>query len=529
MVDSTSPAAPRQSTRIERLGLLTGVAILLALTLAGSWRHSLWLDEAYTAAAVEHLGVSLSQTRGTMPLYYAAMWLWGQVSLAPLWLRIPSLAASVATIVGVQAVGRRFLPSSAVALVPVLLVLIPMFQVKAVEARPYAIWTLLVVICWYLVLRMGEVGVPSASGRRYLRLFTVLSLLGPLVHGLFICQLLAVVAFALMDRRLGITPRALVPAVVGCGLVTLALTAAAGESVAGAAADGAIAPLLVESFFGTSRLGALTIGVLGFVGLAVAIGAIRRGAVSHWIPLVWASLPLSMLLALAASRGLFYPRYLAPSAPAVALLGASGAACVVGQLHGRVGRWSRGRHGGDQVESLHGSTSPEVRSRQGSLGAPWLVVGIMAALGVGGLLLGPSRPRGEVLENWDAAAAYVAVHARPGDGLVFDYWDSASWQYRMQFRVPFAVAWSALDDPPTLAAIARPGQLGSTRRTYDVVPDPWIVESATRHSRVWVVGYRESWSEGISGSRAFLTSFEPVGSRSFDSEIRVELFRRRPR
>jgi hypothetical protein len=59
----------------ERLGLLAAVVVLVGFAIVRLNSTSLWIDEAWSLAATQKLGMSLGATNGTMSAYYVPLWL----------------------------------------------------------------------------------------------------------------------------------------------------------------------------------------------------------------------------------------------------------------------------------------------------------------------------------------------------------------------------------------------------------------------------------------------------------------------
>lgn len=154
------PAA--QSTRSPHLAdsslrpALTPVLTLVALTVIGFAlrlvvaRQSLFADElsTYWISATHSLGGVLSLVYGTgrikhaeitPPLYFLAAWLTSQLGHAAIWLRMPSLIAGTLTIPLVYMVGLRSVGRRAALLAAAVTALAPFMIYYSGEARAYAV------------------------------------------------------------------------------------------------------------------------------------------------------------------------------------------------------------------------------------------------------------------------------------------------------------------------------------------------------------------------------------------------------
>ncbi len=105
-----SPARLRRGPRDALLLPLVGL-LATAVVALGSWRPSLWTDEAATLSAAQRsrrdLWRMLQHLDAVHGLYYAAMHVWTQVAgTSPLALRLPSAVAVGACAVGVLVLTR---------------------------------------------------------------------------------------------------------------------------------------------------------------------------------------------------------------------------------------------------------------------------------------------------------------------------------------------------------------------------------------------------------------------------------------
>lgn len=128
---------------------ITAVGAALRIALAG---QDMFADELSTYWIVSGHGlggvISTVHTDAeiTPPLYFALAWLSTRISLAPEWLRMPSLIAGIATIPAVYAVGARTVGRTAAVVATALTALSPFMLYYSGEARGYALMMCLVVL-----------------------------------------------------------------------------------------------------------------------------------------------------------------------------------------------------------------------------------------------------------------------------------------------------------------------------------------------------------------------------------------------
>ena len=477
----------------ERLGLAVGVAILVAQAAMTIGTSPLWLDEAYTLGAVNDPGQSLTRTHGTMGLYYVVMWGWGQVGTAAWWLRTPSLLCAVATLVVVRPLARRIGGHRLVAVGLPVLALNQMFAWKAMEARAYAMETLIVTLVWAAALRaMGVVG--AGPDRRWWLATVPLAVAGTFCHGLFVVQLAPIVVVAAASRRPLRAVAATVPALVAAALAALALRSA-GASEVGTNVPGGPAPWLgawMDELLSRSPL--LKVALAEVVAVGLVLGArrawrARRDAearVAALVPATWAVAPALALGLVSIVDPVFNPRYLAPSAVGLAL--------VVGGALTRipVPHWGR----------------------------PLAAVAVAAAAVT--LVAAAVAAPPYMDEDWSTAARIVARGAEPGDGVVFANLDEGE---PVQSRPPFEAAWAGFDTPITPVVLSSDRPLGRVQR-YDTPRSlSRMAAAAAGRDRVWMVlthGRGDDNARRIDESA--LAGFAPVRTWPVDDAVEVRLY-----
>lgn len=508
----------REGWQVEELvAVVVAAVVLIVWAFPRLGAHGLWLDEAYSRAAVDHLGESLTSTRGTMGLYYVVLVAWGSVSTSTAWLRALSLLCTVATLPVLVAIGRR-VGGTRVAVVAILLfVASPMVRFKAIEARSYAMEGLLVAVAWLLLLRALDATARQGrvAARAHWWSFTVLCTVAPLFHGYFFTQFAGMAAICLVDPRPMRRIRPLIPATIGCAVTSVGLALLAGDGVAGAVAPGGLRTALggLSNWYLSSwwllaivLAGLLVVGALGLVRSArSASGTVDRMVFAA--PLAWVLVPMAAVFLFRAGSGIYDPRYLSPSAIGVAIVMAVGIVAVVEAVSAR---FASPR----QIEGAAPSSK---------------TAGRVAAAAVAGIVLVISSwsPSPGTVEDWNAAATLVAHAARPGDGIIFV---TEYGQIQILDRAPFEAAWSTTHRPIALTAISPARPLGSVHRHDLPVPLAEIRRKVAAFDRVWVVDYfHQDPVVGLTGHAPFTTDFDLVVDRRFRGGIVVRRYDRRGR
>lgn len=307
---------------------VTGLALWLrehTLTL-----QSLWFDEVLTAIGAQNLAwVAYSpQIFGHPPLQYLVTLVAGGNAVDEWWLRLPSLAAGVATVIALADLGRR-LHGPATGLLAALALSVSPFHVEISQlARPYALLVLLTVLSLGALIR--------ALDRRRARdwlWFSALLALSLYTHylALQVLVLLALTAIVLLARRRW---RDGVPALLSfAGAIVLILPwlpvlrrlghAELGQGVLPAA----LLHELVTQVFVAQFLGHGMGTVIGLALVACALWTLRRQPDLAGAALMWLALPLVVLWA-AQPAHFIAGRHLAFMLPIVMLLLGHGVATV---------------------------------------------------------------------------------------------------------------------------------------------------------------------------------------------------------
>jgi 4-amino-4-deoxy-L-arabinose transferase-like glycosyltransferase len=299
---------------------VTGLALWLrahTLTL-----QSLWFDEVLTAIGAQNLAwvVYTPQIFGHPPLQYLVAWAVGGSAADEWWLRLPSLAAGVATVATLASLGRRLYGPATGLIAALALTVSPLHVEISQLARPYALFLL------FTVLSLGAL--LAALERRRLRDWLWLSTLLALnlyTHYLALQVLLLVVVTAVLllarDRW-----RGSVPALVSfAGALVLVLPwlpvfrRLAAAQLGHGDLPAALLNELVTQVFAAQFLGHGVGTLLGLGLMAGALWSLRHQPHVVAIMLSWIALPL-VVLWLAQPAHFIAGRHLAFTLPILMLL-----------------------------------------------------------------------------------------------------------------------------------------------------------------------------------------------------------------
>lgn len=166
---------------------LPGPVVTLALA---TWflprRGSLWVDEAITMAATHNLAETLSETSGTMGIYYVLLTPWSWVTQTAAGIRLPSVVfMAIATGVLGALVGRQH-GRRVGALAGAISALLYLPSYYALEARSYGLLAMLSVVSWYALDR-----ILADEERSWIVVYLVCATAIPLTHGLGVVQVAA--------------------------------------------------------------------------------------------------------------------------------------------------------------------------------------------------------------------------------------------------------------------------------------------------------------------------------------------------
>jgi mannosyltransferase len=502
-------AAPRPARPIERVDAVVLGATIVAFWIIAATRWNataLWADEVWSLAAVNDLSSAIRAAHGSTIIYYGLAWLWGRASTSTVWLRMLSTIIATGSIVLIALVGRSIGGRRLGRLAPALLITSPMFIWTGTEVRGYALETVLTIAAWYVAVVVCARRTTSRTRRRARWAFAALCLAGPLVHGLFPAQIVAIGCWALIGRRRETRVRALAPGFAATTFVTLVLLVL-GHGELGAGVDGGAAALwrmIGDWYFAsTDWLLVVTVALSAIGAGSTVVRQIRarngRGGAprtEEWIPLLWTLVPILVLFVIRWSHDVWAPYYLAPVAPGAALLAGTGVVTL-----GRAVRRSLGpRRLSAAVVSV----------------IPLALVAVLAA----NVTFHEKPPQ----QDWRGAAAVVAARARPGDGLLFT---SGEPKFPVASRPGFEAAWRETSHRRTPPAISPGRPLGEVLRTDDYLPASELSRRLARYDRVWLIDYQGMLgrSTAIMDS-SFPTDFRRARTTTFDGAISVALYER---
>ncbi len=369
--------------------VVTAVTVVTTLCQLPRLGGGLSADEAATLFSSRLTFGELAHQAGRVDLvltpYYALIHLWRTVVPGVVGLRLPSLLAysAVVAVTGVWA-SRRWSPAAG-GVAATVVGLNPLLSAAAVEARPYALATLAVVLSLYGLDRWRTSRRPGA-----LALCLVAGLVAVSLQVMLALALVLVPPFLLAGVPRGRARRA--GAVVYGGLVVATaglLLASLPERTQVAWITRPSALVGVIDLAGTA-LGSrgLYLGVLALVvvaalgsGYARDLHAHARATLGDVAPfLVWAIAPGAVLLVVSLVHPVFIARYVTESAPGLGL-----------SFGGLVARAPR-------VVTTHA--------------APRVVAGLGAIALVASLLLGPAPISGN--DDLAPVSAFLVAHARGG-------------------------------------------------------------------------------------------------------------------
>jgi mannosyltransferase len=454
-------------------------AVMLVLGLWGITGPSYWRDEAATMTAVGRPFGELLRMMGHIDavhgVYYMVIWVVVRLGgTGEVVTRLPSVLAMACAAAAVAALGRRLVSPAAGLLAGLLFAVLPQISLYAQDAREYAFVTALACAGSYLLVRAM-----TTAGRRRGLLAGYAVCLG--VMGLLnLFSLLLVgahaITVALAWRRAGRAGRyGRAGGAGGAGragrygwpLAVAWLGAAAGAFVIagpvlalGYAERGQerwlTTPQLVSTVTGLRKLVGpadmvIALVLAAVIGLLLTAGAGREALRAAWPPRLlelggpWLVLPPVVLIAISYLSPVYTFRYVLFCAPAAALLGGAGLACL---------RWpARG-------------TPAWIPAAAAFL--------LVAVLGI------PAQQAARAPDghgtNIRAANAIVAARRRPGDAVLYVGTDSK------YFPAAYPSGFAALDDVAQHKTPSQARNLVGTDYRASVVR-----KRLARVPRVWVV------------------------------------------
>lgn len=403
--DATAPPLTRGTW-------LTGAAILVGATVVAAIMSpsvSLWTDESVTISAAERslpeLWALLQRIDSVHALYYAFMSVWIDVfGASPFSLRLPSALAAGGTALGVYALTRRLGTEGTAITAAVLAATLPRLAWAGIEARPFVFSALTAVWASYLLVRAFRAPRPGAWVA-----YGIVAAVGVAVN-IYLVMLVAAhgVTVLILHRRARRILVSFVVTAVGVAVVSapLLLLVRSQQAQLGTSGDRSALSILrkvvVNQFFlgetpddaygpaawtRSWQVAAVLAAVLGISAALIAVihraraGDRKREILALALP--WILLPTALVAAYAvAVAPIYQPRYFTFTAPAAAILMASG-------LRALSRRW-------------------------------YAIAGVVLyALCVTVVLVSQRTPFAKGGSDWSAVADVVAAEAAPGDAVYF--------------------------------------------------------------------------------------------------------------
>lgn len=473
-----------RSTRPGRAGSERRIAWLFGLvaalvSFAGSWIPSFWGDEAASVLSAERPLPSLFRMLGHVDAvhgaYYLGLHAWIDVfGASPLSVRLPSALVTGVLTAGVYFLVRELRTRRFAVAAAVVVAILPRVTYFGGEARSYAFGAAVAVWAVFVLVRLVE---GRATGRRWWVLYGVLMAAGVYTF-LYFGLLVVVHAVVLLQARASRQTFRAWAVASGAAVVAASPVLVFGLSQHGQVSflarsrASSVPSVLVSTWFGT-----VWFAVLGWGLIVVAVGFLvadvvrdRRVASAGGggagrpvsltvLALAWLLIPLGILLAGNLVVADFTPRYVSYSAPAAAILLATGVVRLAGAL---------------------------TRTRREALVLAGALLAVVAVAAVPGYV-GQRTPYAKHDTGWQSVSRVVGAHAAPGDAVVFDE-STPTWMrprlalttYPDGFRglrdvtleTPFAEAdwWSS-----TAYTVDRAVALGR----FDGVTRVWVVEART--------------------------------------------------
>jgi 4-amino-4-deoxy-L-arabinose transferase-like glycosyltransferase len=318
--------------RVERWGLALAGVTALALWLRAYTLslQSLWFDEVLTAIGAQNLAwvTYTPQIFGHPPLQYLVALAAGGQAADEWWLRLPSLAAGVATVVALADLGRR-LHGPATGLLAALALSVSPFHVEISQlARPYALLVLLTVLSLGALVRALD----RQRARDWLW-FSALLALSLYTHylALQVLALQALTAAVLLARGRWRGARSALLSFAGAVVLLLpwlpVLRRLGRAQLGQGELPAALLHELVTRVFVAQFLGRGAGTLIGLALVAWALCRLRRRPDLAGVALLWLALPLVVLWA-AQPAHFVAGRHLAFMLPIVMLLVGHGLAAV---------------------------------------------------------------------------------------------------------------------------------------------------------------------------------------------------------
>jgi 4-amino-4-deoxy-L-arabinose transferase-like glycosyltransferase len=366
---------------VEALALGLPLALLAALSLYQLGALSLWRDEVasvvFARGSLADLVTIVGRDRdavglANMATYYLVLHFWLALGDSEAWLRLPSVAFGVATVIPVYLVGRRLGGWLVAGLAAAIFALIPFVIHYNQEVRGYSLSMLVAAGLTWLLL----VGVERRERTWPWLAYGIVAALGIYVHFFVALVVAAHGIWVLGTRQLPRLPAvlaALVPISLAAAPIPFIVLEFGGEQEWVPPLSGPVAARALVGLAGSAPLLLATSVLLGY-GI-VRLSADRRA----WLLAGSVLLPIVGAVAISVVKPMFVGRYLIMVLPMLAVLVA----------------W----------------TLASVRPP---------ALAIAAALTLGALLLVavPSAYRDAHEQDWRAAGRWLATEVEPGDALI---------------------------------------------------------------------------------------------------------------
>lgn len=488
LTETRSPAKPFGQVRPRRalaLALTLG-ALAAMVSAAGSWVPSLWGDEAASqlsarrsVASLFHMLLHVDAVHGA---YYLFLHFWGKLfGYSAFSIRVPSALAIGASVALVIWMCARLSTLRVAVLAGIICAVLPRLTYAGGEARAFSFDAAFAAALCVVVV---EIAVRPGRSRALWAAYGVLLATATYVFLYTGLMAVAIGAFLLLTPTLRRHGRRWLIASAAALVTTL--------------------PVLVLAFLERAQIAYLQAGgyaswdvvlkqmwfgdpTFAWVGWTLMAAGAAASAVAAWrqhrsgrggsepdirlLALCWLVLPMGLLLAANVFFALFTARYAAFTAPAAAIVMATGIDAIA-QLLGR-------------------TTRPALASAVSVV----LIVGVLVAAAPD--WAAQRGPYSQNQSDWNQIAATVHAHSRPGDAIVFDAHARPSRRTRLAYDTAPPGAFGPVRD----VLVKTPFERDYTwyASTYSVA------QAAARGrfggvSRVWAVEY--STPRGLAGPSA---------------------------
>jgi mannosyltransferase len=444
-VASDGRGRPTWSARDRRIDVTISVLFVVLTAVLGGIRLSrhvgMWRDEAATAAVVSlpfrDMWTVMNHREAGMGPYYVALWLWTRLGHSDVWIRSFSVLGSAVAVLLVFRLTLRWFSRWPAVIAATILLVSPFMHQYQTEARTYA-WTMVVAVGMAF---LGDVWVRRPSIVSSLGLGALVGV-GVVLSPLFVLWVGSFAIVVLLARgrvraRLRALPLVALAAAVCAAPFVPSLRRTTGQL-------NWIPELTIrDAIDRTTTLlggGLFALGLLAG-GMALVVALIlhpsRGRELRFSAPLLLGYVPILLLAIVSwASRPLFIPRYLTPSAPFIA------------------------------IAAVAGWTTLRMRVQQVALAATATVALVVFARS------DPHLDSGRD-DDLTVAARQLSEQVQPGDVVMFD----PAWM-----RMPLARYWRPGPDVDIAKPVPDLGYL-----------DPEVTDAAARAKlnaadRVWIVG-----------------------------------------